>query len=327
MKLNWGIIGLGKIAKKFVSDLLLMPENHILLAVGSRNRAKAEAFRSDYGAQKAYGSYDDLLTDPAVDIIYIATPHDTHAELSIRAMKAGKHVLCEKPLAVNAKQVEEIIKVSQSSNVFIMEAFWSRFNPSISDVLARIRNGDLGEVNYVNADFTFKRNDPINSRMLNPELAGGSLLDMGVYPVFLAYSVLGYPTEIKSIGTLHINGVDLQTATILNFKNGVASLMSGFTSQSCMQAQICGTEGTIILHPTWHETQGYTFMNAQTREKEVFNRPTHGMGFTGEIAECYRCIHNDENQSDKWPLSSSLNMLKITDEIRRQVGVVYPFEK
>lgn len=323
--MNWGIIGLGKISHKFVSDLLLV-NDAILYGVASRSKEKAEEYRIQYDAVSSFGSYSELLADDSIDIVYIATPHDTHALLSIEAMRAGKHVLCEKPLGVNAKEVEAIIKVANETGQFMMEAFWARFNPSINEVLERIDNGDLGEVNYVSADFTFARNDTDDSRMLNPHLAGGSLLDMGVYPVFLAYSALGYPDDIKSVGTLHTTGVDLQTATVMNYKSGVASIMSGFRSRSRMQAQICGTKATIILHPVWHETQGYTIFDAITLEETIVNLPTKGRGYSYEIEESMECIRTEKKESMKWPLSSSLDMLRITDEIRKQVGVIYPFE-
>ncbi|MFK7905499.1 MAG: Gfo/Idh/MocA family protein, partial [Chitinophagales bacterium] len=189
--LQWGIIGLGKIAHSFCQDLQLV-DNTAIAAVASRSTAKAEKFAAEYGAAKSYGSYQELFEDPNVDIVYIATPHDSHAEWSIAAMNAKKHVLCEKPLGVNQSQVKAMVEVAQQNSVFFMEALWSKFNPTIKTCIELAKSGTaIGEVNYVNADFTFSRNDADDSRMLNMELAGGSLLDMGIYPVFLAYSIFG----------------------------------------------------------------------------------------------------------------------------------------
>ncbi|MEM6379973.1 MAG: Gfo/Idh/MocA family oxidoreductase [Bacteroidota bacterium] len=324
--INWGIIGLGNIAHQFVKDLSLVTSAK-LMAVASRTASKAQAFADQYGAVKAYGSYQDLIEDRDIDIIYIATPHDSHLQWCIEGMSKGKHVLCEKPLAVNAMQVEAIIAAAKGVSTFIMEAFWTRFNPSIVETLKRIKRGDLGEVNYINADFTFYRDDPLDSRMLNANLAGGSLLDMGVYPVFLAYLILGKPQEILALGHQHQTGADLQTAAILKYPNGVANLMSGFRSQSDMRAKICGTKGSIILEPIWHETQGLQFLNNRTQNWESVLLPTSGKGFVHEIEECHQCIQGGKNQSDLWRLSDSLEILRITDEIRRQIGVRYPFER
>ncbi len=323
--LNWGIIGLGGIAHAFVQDLLLLDSAN-LLAVASRTQAKANAFAQQYGAKRAYGSYEEIMNDKEVDILYIATPHDSHKSLAIDAMQSGKHVLCEKPMSVSRSQVEQMIHAARANNVFLMEAFWSRFNPSISEVLQRVKRGELGEVNYVNADFSFYREDPDDSRMLNMDLAGGSLLDMGVYPVFLSYMVLGIPLEIQAVGQLHSTGADLQTAAIFKYNNAVAQIMSGFKSQSDMRARICGTKASIFIEPIWHETQSYSFLENQSGEITNFKRPTNGKGFTYEIEECTACINAGKQESEKWTWQNSLDLMKITDEIRRQIGIKYPFE-
>jgi len=176
-KINWGIIGLGNIANAFAKDLSLVP-NATLRAVASRTKKKAKEFAKNHGAEKAYGSYEKLFKDDAIDIIYIATPHNSHANLSIAAMKAGKAVLCEKPLAVNKKQVKKMIKTAKKQKVFMMEAFWSKFNPSVKQSIDLAKNGRIGDVNYVNVDFSFYKEAPVESRMFNLELAGGALLDL-----------------------------------------------------------------------------------------------------------------------------------------------------
>ena len=324
-KLNWGIVGLGNIAHQFAQDLLMV-EDASLTAVASRTKVKAESFAKKYDAKIALANYTELFNHPEIDIVYIATPHNSHKELAIEAMVAGKHILCEKPLAVNQVQAEAMIKTAQNTGVFFMEAFWSRFNPSIQEIFTRIQNGDIGTVNYINADFTFYRNDSDDSRMLNPSLAGGSLLDMGVYPVFLAYLILGKPQLIHAVGHLHHTGVDLQTAATFQYRGALAQMMSGFLSQSDMKARICGTKGSIFIDPIWHETQAYTFFDNHTRTTQKINLPTKGKGFTYEIEECIQCIQRGEQQSKLWSWQNSLDLLSITDEIRRQINLKYPFE-
>ena len=325
--INWGIIGLGNIAYQFAKDLLLV-EGAKLAAVASRSQEKANAFAQTYQADSAYGDYNSILNDPNVDIIYIATPHDSHEKLTIRALRAGKHVLCEKPLAVNQKQVRNMVKVGQEERRFLMEAFWSKFNPSIKECLSLVENGKIGEVNYVNADFSFYRDDPNDSRMLNMDLAGGSLLDMGVYPVFLAYSIFGNPQQILATGRFHKAGVDIQTSAILKFENGIANIMSGFASQTDMVAKIYGTGGRIYIHPYWHETQGFTLIEGNDGEYKTteVNLPTKGKGFTYEIEECLSCIRNEQLESKNWSHQHSIDLITITDEIRNQMGLHYPFE-
>ena len=325
--INWGIIGLGNIAHQFAKDLLLV-EGAKLAAVASRSQEKANAFAQTYQADSAYGDYDSILNDPNVDIIYIATPHNSHEELTIRALRAGKHVLCEKPLAVNQNQVKNMVKVAQEERRFLMEAFWSKFNPSIKECLSLVEKGKIGEVNYVNADFSFYRDDPDDSRMLNMDLAGGSLLDMGVYPVFLAYSIFGNPKQILATGRFYKTGADIQTSAILKFENGIANIMSGFASQTDMVAKIYGTGGRIYIHPYWHETQGFTLIEGNGGEYKTteISLPTKGKGFTYEIEECLVCIRNGQLESENWSHQHSIDLITITDEIRNQMGLHYPFE-
>ena len=200
-KMNWGIVGLGNIARSFLEDMRLLKDQQVL-ACASRSISNAEFFAKDYSIPKYYGKYNELFDVEEVDIVYIATTHDTHAQLSIEAMEKGKHVLCEKPMAVNSNDAKKMIAAAQHNGVFLMEAFWSRFNPSIRSVLEHIINGDIGDVKYINADFTFLGVERAKDRLLNPNLAGGALLDIGVYPLFLAYVVLGLPSEICSTDIL-----------------------------------------------------------------------------------------------------------------------------
>ena len=326
--LNWGFIGLGNMAHNFLKDLKLVTSNK-LVAVASRSIGKAKEFADQYKVPKHYGNYELLLKDPSVDIVYIATPHHNHAELAIAAMKAGKHVLCEKPLAVNKQQVQKIVTASVENKKFLMEALWSRFNPSINTVLNHIHNGEIGTVDYINADFGLVINKGPDNRIHQLETAGGALLELGVYPVFLAYILLGMPSKILATGKLDpVSKTDIQAGIILESEKGIASLYSGFTSESDMVAKIYGSEGRIYLDPFWHETESYRIVkgNLENYVTKEYAIPTKGIGFTYEIEECYTCICQGKIQSDLWSHQDSLNLISIMDEIRNQIGLKYPFE-
>jgi len=322
--IRWGIISTGNIANKFVKDLGLV-EGGQAYAVASRSLDKAKAFAANYHMEKAYSSYQELMQDPKVDIIYIGTPHDSHADLTIQCLKAGKPVLCEKPLAVNKTQVQSIIDAANENKTFVMEAFWSRFNPSIEKVYALIQEGALGDVNYLNVDFTFLRNDSPESRLLNLDLAGGALLDMGVYPIFLSYLIFGYPNKILALGRFHETGADIQTGILFKYDNGIANLMTGFESRSDLVAKIYGTDGSIFLNEPWHEAQ--SFQLKKGGKIQTFDLPTKGKGFTYEIEECHGCLKAGVIESSKWSHQNSLDLISITDKVRSQLGLVYPFEK
>ena len=322
--IRWGIAGPGKIAHQFAQDLSLVPGNN-LTAVGSRNLERARSFADQYQAEHAYGSYLELFESEELDVVYIATPHNSHAELSIMAMNNGKHVLCEKPLATNQKDVERIIAAARSNNVFLMEALWSRFNPSIRQVLHHVSNGDIGKVHYIHADFAFYALEKSEEgRLLNPDLAGGSILDIGIYPIFLAYLILGIPEKIMATSNFYKTGVEIQTSMIFSYKDAQAILYSGLNSTSEMKAEISGTGGSLFLQPRWHEARGYSMeKNGQT---EVFDMPTLGNGYTYEIEEVQQCLGQNLTESKLWSLQNSLDMIRIMDEIRKQGQVVFPFD-
>lgn len=323
MGLKWGIIGLGSIANKFANDLQLV-DGVELVGVASRNQQKAEEFKIAHNAKHAFGSYLELFQSKEIDIVYIATPHSSHMNWSVEAMKHGKHVLCEKPLAVNETQVQKMIDVATENKVFLMEALWTRFNPSLVKVLKHIEVGEIGNVSYVNADFCFFREAPDDSRLINMDLAGGSLLDIGIYPLFLAYVIFGMPKEIKASARLHRTGADLQTTMALKFDQGMASLSCGFASNSDMVAKIHGTTGSIFIDAPWHHSDSYKII--QNEKSTVYSNPTKGRGFTYEIEECVSCIAQSKISSALWSHQDSLNLVRITDEIRAQIEVKYPFE-
>ncbi len=323
-KIKWGIIGCGGIANKFASDLALI-DDAVLSAVASRSIDKAKNFAQEHKAKLAYGSYDELFL-AGIDIIYIATPHTSHAELSIKAMEHGKHVLCEKPLALNKKEATAMIETSKRTNRFFMEALWTRFNPSLVAAKKHIDAGEIGDIKYINADFSFKSNQSVDSRVFNMNLGGGAILDIGIYPAFLAYLVLGIPKEILAKSIFHkVTKCDIQTSMIFHYEDAQADLYSSFTSRSDMIARISGTEGQIYLHDSWHVAQGYTLI--KNDHEQVFNLPTSGVGFSHEIMECHNCIRAKKIESKRWSHQNSLDLISILDTVREQVGLKYPQEE
>ena len=322
-KIKWGIIGLGTIAHQFANDLMLI-EDAELAAVASRNLEKSQEFAKEYDCPKAYSSYDAIINDPEIDILYIATPHSSHASLTIKALQNNKHVLCEKPIALNYNDAQQMIDASEANNKFFMEAFWTRFNPSFREAFSKIKKGEIGEVKYINADFAFCANlqGEIGNRNIDINLGGGSLLDIGVYPLFLCYVVLGIPTEILAKANFHQTGADLQTSMILQYENAQAILHSSFVSTSNIKATINGTKGRINLNTLWHEAQSYT-LNVGDQEEEIL-LPTKGKGFTYEIEECHHCIKENKIESELWSHQNSLELIKIVDEVRSKIGLEYP---
>lgn len=324
-KIKWGIIGCGNIANKFCDDLALIEDSSIT-AVASRSFGKAQDFAKMHNSKKAYGSYAELFLDKDVDIVYIATPHVSHAALSIQAMNNGKHVLCEKPLALNAKETNAIIATSKRTNRFFMEALWSRFNPTIVAIKKSIDHGEIGKIKYINAEFSFKSDSTLDSRVLNLDLGGGAILDIGIYPAFLTYLILGVPKEIIARSIFHkISNCDMQTSMIFNYDLAQAILYSGFTSNSVNTARISGTEGQIIIPDSWHTAQEYTLI--KNNEEVIFKLPTIGKGFSYEIVECHKCIRANKIESELWSHQNSLDLITILDKTREQVGLVYPQEK
>lgn len=321
-KIKWGIVGLGNIARQFATELQLI-ESAEIYAVASRSLDKAQEFSKDFQCPKAYGSYLEIFQDDQVDIVYIATPHDSHAELSIQALENGKNVLCEKPLALHYKDVEQMIATAKRRNKFFMEAFWTRFNPSVREALEHVQNGAIGEVKYINADFAITFQNPENTRMTEMSLGGGALMDIGVYPLFLAYLFLGMPKEILAKSNFHASGADTQTSVILYYETAQALLHSSFLYTSNMDATICGTEGRIVLEPEplWFMSEAYSLVQGDKKTK--IDRPTLGKGYTYEIEECHACLWAGKKESNLWSHQNSLDLAKLIEEIKNQIGLHY----
>jgi predicted dehydrogenase len=320
-KIKWGIVGLGNIASQFASDLLFIDDAE-LTAVASRDISKAELFAEKFGALRMYNSYDLLFEDSEVEIIYIATPHNSHAELSIKALEKGKHVICEKPMSLSYNDGERMIEASKKNNRFFMEAFWTRFIPSIQDILQKVNNGIIGDVNYIKADFAFHGSETENKRLFDKELGGGALFDIGVYPLFLSYILLGNPKEIIAKAIKHKNDIDLQTSMLLQYESAQSVLHASIVSESDMKASISGSKGRIELNSPWFVADGYSlFINDE--KEAAFTLPTLGKGYSHEIIECHNCIRNNQIESKLWSHQNSLDLSRIVEEIKNQIGLSF----
>jgi predicted dehydrogenase len=241
------------------------------------------------------------------------------------AMDNGKHVLCEKPFGIDSSQVEKMITAAKRNGVFLMEALWSRFNPAIKKAKQLILEGAIGQIGYLHADFAFyalERSE--EGRLLNPALAGGSLLDIGIYPIFLAYFILGKPEQILAASNFYKTGVEIQTSMIFNYPSSQAILYSGLNSKSEMKAEISGSKGSVFLDPRWHETQGYAI--EQDGNLQHFDLPTTGKGYANEIEEVHQCLRAGRTESKLWTLENSRDLMGIMDEIRSQAAISFPFE-
>ncbi|WP_224489887.1 Gfo/Idh/MocA family protein [Robertkochia flava] len=321
-KIRWGIVGLGKIAGKFAADLALDKDAE-LVAVASTSLIRAQEFAELHHAKIAFGSYEELFACPEVDVVYVANVHSQHANTSISAMQHGKHVLCEKPAGINAGEVQEMINVSRNQGVFFMEALWSRFNPSIRKVKNLIDEGVLGTLRYVHADFCFYALDrDENGRLLNPALGGGSLLDIGIYPVFLAYLLLGLPDEMDARARFFHTGAEVQTSMLFTYPKAQAILHSSLANNAKMEARITGENGEIYIDPRWHEASGFTLI--QNGEEKREHLPVTGKGYFHEIGEVHQCIRRGVLESELWSHYDSLQLIRLLDQVRERCEIHFP---
>lgn len=325
-EVRWGILGLGKIARKFASDLQLVP-GAMLTGVASRNLEKATAFKNEFNAQHAFGAYDALLASGEVDLVYIATPHHLHRENSLAAIDHGLGVLCEKPAAINLAQLQEIVESARSANCYFMEALWTRFLPSTEKVVEILAGGELGKVLEVEADFCFLAERDFSSRIFDLSLGGGALLDIGIYPLFLAYQLLGVPQEIKADGQLSPTGSDESCSMTLSYTQGrTAQLHASVLYGSAMTARISCEKGYLLLPGRWHEAQSITVIKAG-HEPKTIDCPFPGKGFYHQIVSSQEAYLDGQIENALWSHRDSLAIMKIMDEVREQIGVVYPADK
>lgn len=323
--MRWGILSTGNIAKQFARGLSVLPD-HQLVAVGSRSQESADRFGDEFNVLRRHSSYEALAQDAEVDAIYIGTPHVFHAENSLLCLHSGKAVLCEKPFAINAAQAKEVIDYARENNIFLMEAMWTRFLPLMVRLRELLAQGVIGEVRMVNVDFGFRMGWNPQHRLLNPDLGGGALLDVGIYPVSLASMIFGKPSRITSMAHLGETGVDEQSAMIFGYDDGeLAILHTAVRTRTQHRAIITGTEGDITIHPAWWKPtrMTVTVFGKETTEIEM---PFDGNGYNYEAEEVTRCVADGLTESPTMPLDETLQLMHTLDEIRAQWGLKYPME-
>jgi predicted dehydrogenase len=323
-KIRWGLLSTARIAGNFAAGLAALPDAEIV-AVGSRSQESADQFADRLNIPRRHSSYEALAHDPDVDVIYIGTPHPLHAENTLLCLEAGKHVLCEKPFALNTAQAERMVDTARRQQRFLMEAMWTRFQPAWVRIREIIAAGTIGEVRMLLADFGFRTDWNPEGRLLNPALGGGGLLDVGIYPITLAAMLFGQPEQITSAAHLGETGVDEQGAVILAYNGGqLASLTFGVRTKTPMVATICGTEGSIHVPAPWWKAQKFVLTVGDKNETHDF--PFIANGYEYEAAEVGRCIRQGQLESAVMPLDETLANLRVLDQIRAQWGLRYPGE-
>jgi predicted dehydrogenase len=323
-RIRWGILGCGNIANKFASDLRLV-NDATLSAVASRDLAKAKDFAAMYQAPLAFGSYEELVESPDVDVIYVATPHGLHHEHVMLCLRHKKAVLCEKAFALTLSQAKEMIDTAVASKVFIMEAFWTKFLPQYEKVTSLIASGEIGEIKMIQADFGFKAPEPLSKRLYEPSLGGGALLDIGIYPVFLAVSLLGRPSEMSASVKRFSTGVDQQIAGALKFDGGaLATFSASFEAVSPVEATIIGTEGVIRMTNRFHNPTGNVALIKNWQPVEIGDvHREDGNGYQFEARHVTECLQKQLIESPVLTHADTLLLMETLDRIRSTCGIHY----
>jgi predicted dehydrogenase len=319
--IRWGIISTGRIAHKFAQATKLLPDA-ALVAVGSRSQEAADAFGKEFGVPRCHGSYEDLVADPEIDAVYVATPHPFHLPNTVLALEAGKHVLCEKPLTVNAGEAAEVIRVARAKGLFLMEAMWTRFLPVWVDLKARLESGEFGEIAHLQANFGVPM-PADEARIHEPGLAGGGLLDLGIYPISLASWLLGKPDKVLSWATMTKTHVDERTAMLFSYAGGsFAMLSSAIDVWTTCEAEIVAEKAWIRVPRFW-EAQSYEVVTPDARD--VVTKPFES-GYQFQISHAMNRIRRGQTESEVMSLDESLEIMKTMDALRAEWGFKYPFE-
>lgn len=321
---NWGILGPGGIARAFAKDLNFI-QGHSIAAVGSRSLENAQKFAETFGGT-AYGSYEELVADPTVDAIYVATPHPAHHDNVILALNAGKPVLCEKPFAVNAKEAQAMVDAAARNSVALMEAMWARFLPHFTKVREIVDSGVLGPILSIHADHGQRLADQGITRLIEPDLAGGALLDLGIYPVSFAHMILGNPAHINSKAVMTEKGVDAQTSMIFTYDSGAqAVLTTTMVEQTPCRAVVAGLNGWLEIDRTFYNPAAMRVVLNDGTVTEYPNTYTgHGLR---EQAETFKqLVRSGKLESEILTWADTVDIMKSLDTVREQIGLKYPFE-
>ena len=318
MSLGWGIAGTGRIARS-VGGILAAHPDMTVASVGSRDPARAAALAVELGAARSFGSYDELVLDPAVQAVYVATPHAQHAPIVEAALAAGKAVLCEKPMTASLAETERLVALAQKSGVFLMEAMWMRFNPLVQQLAELVGSGRLGELRSLTATFGFAAPYDAEGRLWNPELGGGALLDLGVYVVDLARLLLGEPATMQATGTLAPTGVDAQATLALRFPGGVSALLDiSLLARLPGTATLVGTRGFAELSPTFHAPTRLV-VEVDGRPAQEHRIPDRMVGFVREVEDVAGCLAAGRPESVVLPLAETAATMRLLDAALQQV--------
>jgi len=323
--IQWGLVGPGSIARKFARDLRVAEAGSLRSVVG-RDLSRAVAFATEYGAEFAFDDLRAIAADPEVDIVYLATPHSAHFATAKTLLEHGKPLLIEKPMTVNAAQARELVKIARSRRIFLMEALWTRFLPAYQQAGRWLTEGRIGEVRGVTSSFCVRGNPDPAARWLNPALAGGGLLDLGVYNLAMTQWVLGpKPDRIGAVANFSATGVDDMISASLGYTpTTLAQFSCGFVAEAENSLTVAGESGRIHVPAPFFAAQEVRLLIGD--EVEIHRAPFRGEGFEYEIAEAVRCLESGEIESPQMPLADTLATLEVMDEIRARIGLCYPFE-
>ncbi len=316
MTLGWGIVATGRIAH-VVGTVIAQHPGMDVVAVGSRDAARAAALASDLAARRSYGSYAQLIEDPEVDAVYVATPHAQHAGVVETALRAGRAVLCEKPLTHTLAETERLAALAEETGVFLMEAMWMRFNPLVQRLRELVVTGALGDLRSVQAAFGFAAEYDPEGRLWDPLLGGGSLLDLGVYPVDFARLLLGSPDGIDAAGSLAPTGVDAEASLLLSWRSGARALLSSsLVSQLPGTALVVGSNGFAEIGPSFHAPTRLVVQvgGLPLQEHHLQDRSS---GFVGEVEEVASCVARGRSQSEVAPLAETVETMRVLDAAAR----------
>ncbi len=319
---RWGILGTGKIARAFATALKDVP-GAVLAAVASRSLDKAQAFAHEFGGAVAHGSYQELASADGVDLVYVATPHPQHADNALMVLRAGKGVLVEKPFTMNLREAEQVVTLARTRRLFLMEAMWTRYLPAFEEVQRIIASGEIGEVSQVVADFGFTASFGPEHRVFNPELGGGALLDLGIYPLSIATALLGPVAVVKAQAVMGATGVDVQTGFTLGHEGGGISVCScSFQARTPCELTVSGTRGHVRMNTMFHRARSVT-VTLEDGSARTVDTPYIGNGYVHEVMEAQRCFLAGLTESPAMRLGDTLALMGVMDEIRRQIGLAY----
>jgi predicted dehydrogenase len=322
---RWGILATGRIAGLFTEDLLLT--GHSVVAVGSRSRQSAARFAAQFGISRAHGSYEELVADPEVDVVYVATPHPLHAENAIAALQAGKHVLVEKAFTMNAAEAEKVVSLARRKGLIVLEAMWTRFLPHMMRIREIVASGSLGEVRAVIADHMQHLSDDPAHRLNDLRLGGGALLDLGIYPISLAWDILGEPRSISTTARFKASGADAQVAvTLRHAGEAISTVVAASDAVGSNTATVIGSRGRIAIDSFWYKPTTFRVYDDEGDVIEEFKSSVTGRGRQYQAVEVERLIASGKTAGDILPPGQSVAIMRTLDAIRAQIGLRYPGE-